>query len=229
MMWRAFALTAALGLVVVVASVACSRTRSADVKLAPAGQLTSEVPTARGATGPGATGGSEDGSPPALKPVDPLAGITGSADVSFSGEEGLLRWASGDEVEVAAHQLACLYDASALAEPARADARLQNIAEDLGVTLGRLRVVRVERPLTGLAPRPRICRPIVGEAPLFAPLFRVREPASRWRMKASTTEGAGAGLAAFVSEVTQGGATPASVPRTVVVRDNVVALALPVR
>jgi len=217
---------AAVVVAVVVAVGACSGARPADVKLAPTGQTTSASP-------PEATpqGAGRDESPPiGAKEQDPLAGITGSKEVSFAGEDELLRWASGDDVKVAEHDLACLYDTGALTTPARADARLQNLADDLGIQLGRLRVVRVERPLgRGMEPRPRICRPIVKDALLYAPLFRVQEPAATWRMKASTTAAAGAGLTPFIAEVTKSGVTVASVPRAVVVRETVVALALPVR
>lgn len=162
------------------------------------------------------------------EPADPLAGISGAKDVTFDGEEPLLLWAKGDQLRVAEHELACLAEDNALSDPGRADARLENVAEDQGVKLGRLRVVRIERPLDGEAHRPRLCRPVTPDAALYAPLFRVREPASTWRLQ-DVGAGTKKTLASLLESTRAQGQQPASVPRAVVVRGQVRAVALPVR
>jgi hypothetical protein len=177
---------------------------------------------------PTAPVGTPTAAPEPLDPVaaDPLAGITGDPKLTFPGEPELLRFAGtkARDAAVGAFDAACLSDVAAADEPARVDAKLENIAQDQGVTLGRLRFVRLETPPGAPAPSPpRLCRPVAPDAALSAPLFRVREPAARWAVRPLADE-----LAPVLHALlTEEAGVPAAVPRVLVVRGAPVGLALP--
>jgi hypothetical protein len=176
---------------------------------------------------PAAADSGEGAKAPAAK-EDPLAGITGDASLAFAGEEALLSKTPAARVDVVAVDLACLPDGRAAAEPASVLARLDEVAAEQGVALGRLRVVRYEAH-PGQDPKAlRACRPVAKDAAIFAPLFRVKEPPAAWRIALLEGAASAEAVTAFIDEVMKGGGKPVAPPRLVVVREEIVAVALPV-
>lgn len=160
--------------------------------------------------------------PPA--PVDPLAGVTGDPAVGFAGEERLLLAAGAAELEVPAFDVACVRGEDVLRAPADVDARFESVALEQKVSLGRVRFVRIERRDGSVA---RLCRPVREDALLYAPLFRVQEPASTWLVEPEAGD-VEAGMRRLLERAASQKARAAGPPRAIVVRGKVVALALPI-
>lgn len=155
--------------------------------------------------------------PPRLAPLTPM--LINGARV----EDGAL-------TDVAALELACLADARALVEPARALARLAESGQKVGATLGSFAFVVLERdPARSLTdPPPLACRPLQGGASLQAPLSRKREPAARWLVRRAR-DGVAADSAALLADCDRRGLVPAGRPRVIVDEAGaLVALAVPV-
>jgi hypothetical protein len=117
--------------------------------------------------------------PPPEAPAELPVPVTSSgAPVVVDGK----RVDDGDVIDMPALELACLADARALTDPARAAARFEEVARRDNVNVGTLRFVRLVRdPARSIVdPPPRLCRALLGPAALKAPLEREREPASRW-------------------------------------------------
>jgi hypothetical protein len=115
------------------------------------------------------------------------------------------------DLPAGALELACTQDGLA-------DGALERLAKNAAeqkVALGPLRLIRLEGPALATA-----CRPVAAGAGILAPLFRVQEPASRWRVRAFRGE-LEAALAAL------GGGAPSAPPRLIVVEGERRALALP--
>lgn len=163
-----------------------------------------------------------DEEPPA--PPDPFEGITGDPSVGFAGEEQLLLDDRATELTVPAFDVACVRGEDLLRAPASVDARFESVASEQSVPLGRVRFVRIERRDASVA---RLCRPVRHDARLYAPLFREQEPASTWLVEYDAGD-VRAAVRRLVERAASKKATAAGPPRAIVVRGEVVAVALPI-
>ncbi len=223
---RSAALSVVVVLSLALAASACAR--SHERKAAPTVRAGADHGVAPAAVSPDPSDDDDD-SEAVQAAVDPLAGITGDASVGFPGDDRLLAEALAADLEVPAFDVACVRAEDALRAPATVDARFQNFAEEQHVALGRVRFVRLEqdpRIHTGRA-EPRLCRPVREDAELYAPLFRVREPASTWLVEREQKD-VGAAVRVLVERAAKQGAKAAGPPRAVVVRGEIVAVALPI-
>lgn len=163
-------------------------------------------------------------------PADPFEGISGEAKLGFPAEEALLAAEVPALLDAPALALACLPRKDALEQPGLADARLEALGEEQQAPLGRLRFVRFESdPLASpMRTVPRLCRSVGDDAALYAPLFRVREPAARWLLESLKERDLSSALASLLARAADEGRAPAGPPRVVLVRGLAVAAALPV-
>lgn len=173
-----------------------------------------EKPTARAKPRP----------PPA--PKDPFEGITGDASVGFEGAEQLLKEAIVGELVLPSFEVACVRGEDALETPSAVDGQIERLALEQQISLGRVRFVRIESDPSRGSASARLCRPVREDALLYAPLFREREPASRWLVEASAD--VPTALRALLSRAAAEQAKATAPPRAIVVRGKVVAVALPV-
>lgn len=219
------ALLLLLLVVVGLGAFACAR---ASERRAPKAPLAEVTPSS---TNAGESVPSEEPEAPAAPaaPHDPFAGISGDRALGFAGEESLLTDTLQADVGMPALDVACLGGRDALSAPAVLDARLEQIAADQDVSLGRVRFVRLESDPSRAPTRamPRLCRPVMATAELHAPLFREKELASTWLVESAATD-VPAATRRLMERAAKAGARAAGAPRVVVVRGKHVAVALPI-
>lgn len=130
-------------------------------------------------------------------------------------------------VTLGAFEVACLAHDQALEAPAEAAVALEAAARAQEVALGQLLFVRLERdPARAGSARPRACRPVSPSAELYAPLFRARAHAGRWRV-APAESGVAQSLARLLEDTRAEAGAPADRPHGLVIDGRIVLFALP--